>query len=123
MTVGRQKAVIRIGYPAWDMYRPREVRDRAGTGWEEQHPESRAVPVESSVEWSSDMYSSGVTKPTAGDRAAVAADPLASTSRESRRARRFWCTGNGSPVETAASREATEFFETGATDSRAVFGG
>jgi hypothetical protein len=30
-TVGRQEAVIRIGYPAWDIYRPHEVRDRAGT--------------------------------------------------------------------------------------------
>lgn len=86
MTVGRQEAVIRIGYPAWDMYRPHEVRDRAGTKGAEQHPESGAIPAESSVEWPGDMYSSGVTKPTAGDRAAVASDLSASTSPGERHA-------------------------------------
>jgi hypothetical protein len=80
MTVGRQEAVMRIGYPAWDIYRPHEVRDRAGTEGPEQHPESRTMPVESSVEWPGDMYSSGVTKPTPGDRAAVATALSASTS-------------------------------------------
>jgi hypothetical protein len=80
MTVGRQEAVISIGYPVRDIYRPHEVRDRAGTEAPQQHPESRAIPVESSVEWPGDMYSSGVTKPTAGDRAAVATDLSASTS-------------------------------------------
>ena len=78
MTVGRQEAVVRVGYPAWDMYRPHEVRTLAGTDGSEQHLESRATAAEVALAGPKDMYSNGVAKPTAGDRGAVATDLSAS---------------------------------------------
>jgi len=71
VTAGRQDAVIRVAYPAWDMYRPRESRDPAGTDGAEPHEEPRAKPAAAPVEWAGNMYSNGVAKPTFGDRDAA----------------------------------------------------
>lgn len=77
MTLGRQQAVVRVGYPAWDMYRPHEMPDRAGT---EQHPESRATSAQAQAGREGDMYSNGVAKSRAGEPDAVATDLSASAS-------------------------------------------
>ena len=124
MTVGRQEAVFRIGYPACDMYRPHEVPDRAGTEGAEQRPESRAIPAESSMEWPGDIYSSGVTKPAAGDRAAVATDLSAQHFLRRAAAR----ADSGLPGTARRSRQPRvrrrrNSLKTGARDSSAVFGG
>jgi hypothetical protein len=78
ITIGRQDAVFRVGYPAWDMYRSHEVRDRAGTQGTEERPEPRATSPAVAVAGPKDMYSNGVAKPTAGARAAVGTDLSAS---------------------------------------------
>jgi hypothetical protein len=78
--IARQEAVVRAEYPSWDMYRPHEVRTPAGTQGADQHPESRETPAAVAVRWDRDMYSSGVTKPAGGDRAAVPTDLPASSS-------------------------------------------
>jgi hypothetical protein len=74
LMVRSHEAVVGAGYPAWDMYRPHEMRTQAGTEGAEQHPESRAASAEVVLAGPKDMYSTGVAKPTAGDRGAVAAD-------------------------------------------------
>jgi hypothetical protein len=71
VTAGRQDAVIRVAYPAWDMYRPHESRDAAGTDGAEPHQESRAKPAAAPVGWAGNMYSNRVAKPTSGDRDAA----------------------------------------------------
>jgi hypothetical protein len=71
VTAGRQDAVIRVAYPAWDMYRPHESRDPAGTDGAEPHQESRAKPAAAPVGWAGNMYSNRVAKPTSGDRDAA----------------------------------------------------
>jgi hypothetical protein len=78
--IGRQEAVVRAEYPSWDMYRPHEVQDRPGTQGADEHPESRVTPAGAAVGWARDMYSKGVTKPVAGDWAAVPTEPPASNS-------------------------------------------
>jgi hypothetical protein len=71
VTGGRQDAVIRVAYPAWDMYRPHESRDPADTDGAEPHPESRAKPAAAPVGWAGNMYSNGVAKPPSSDRDAA----------------------------------------------------
>jgi hypothetical protein len=70
-TAGRQDAVIRVAYPAWDMYRPHESRDPADTDEAVPHQESRAKPAAAAVGWAGNMYSNGVAKPMSGDRDAT----------------------------------------------------
>jgi hypothetical protein len=76
--IGRQEAIVGAQYPAWDMYRPHEVRALAGTQGADQYPEARSTTAEVPMAGPRDMYSNGVAKPTAGDGAAVATDPSAS---------------------------------------------
>jgi hypothetical protein len=78
--IGRQETVVRAEYPSWDMYRPHELQDRARTRGADQHPESPAMPASVALGSARDMYSNGVTKPTAGDRAAAPTDLPASNS-------------------------------------------
>lgn len=78
-TAGRQDAVIRVAYPAWDMYRPHESRDPAGADGVEPHQESRAKSAAAPVGWAGGMYSNGVAKPKPDDRDA-ATDLLVSAS-------------------------------------------
>jgi hypothetical protein len=78
LTLGRQEAAVRVGYSAWDMYRPHEVRTLAGTEGAEPHPKSRATAAEVALAGPKDMYSNGVAKPTAGEAGAVATDLSAS---------------------------------------------
>jgi hypothetical protein len=80
LTIGRPEAVVRDGYPAWDMYRPHELPDRAGTERPQSHPESQATSAEAAVRGAGDMYSNGVARLTAGDRAAVPTDLSAGAS-------------------------------------------
>jgi hypothetical protein len=80
LTLRRQDAGVRVGYPEWDMYRPHEVQDRVRTQAAEQHPESPATSAKVVVRGAGDMYSSGVAKPTDGDQAAVATDRSAIAS-------------------------------------------
>ena len=46
---GQAGCGIRVDYPAWDMYRPHESRDPAGTDEAERHQESRAKPAAAPV--------------------------------------------------------------------------
>jgi hypothetical protein len=71
VTAGRQDAVIRVAYPAWDMYRPHESRDPADNDGAEPHQESRAKPAAAPGGWAGNMYSNGIAKPTPGDRDAA----------------------------------------------------
>src|ERR1700676_2296387 len=45
MTIGRQAAAVRVAYPAWDMYRPHESGEPAGTNGRGSLQESRATPA------------------------------------------------------------------------------
>ena len=78
VTAGRPGAALRVEYPAWDMYRPHEPRDPAGTDGAERHPASRATPATGPVGGAGDMYSHGVAKPTSGEAGASATDGSAS---------------------------------------------
>ncbi len=80
VTAGRPGAALRVDYPAWDMYRPHEPRDPAGTDAAERHPASRATPAAAPVEGAGDMYSHGVAKPPSGEAGAAATDGSASAS-------------------------------------------
>ncbi len=79
VTAGRPGAVIRVDYPAWDMYRPHEPRDPTGTDGAEQHQEfakSAAGPAGRA----GDLYSKAISKPTSGAPRAVTTDTSASAS-------------------------------------------
>jgi hypothetical protein len=71
VTAGRKDAAIRMAYPAWDMYRPHELRDPADTDGAEPHPESRAKPAAAPGRWAGNMYANGVGKPPSSDRDAA----------------------------------------------------
>jgi len=58
-TVGRQDPVKRAVYAEWDMYRPHELRNRAGSDAAEHPPSTGATPAERA----GDMYSKGASKP------------------------------------------------------------
>src|SRR5208283_243858 len=68
VTAGRSDAVIRVEDPAWDMYRPHESQDSAGS-YGAQRPASRATPAAAPVGGAGDMYSPGVAKPHPARRA------------------------------------------------------
>ncbi len=80
VTAGRQGAALRVEDPAWDMYRPHEPRDPAGTDAAERHPASRATPAAAPVDGAGDMYSHGVAKPPSGEAGEAATDGSASAS-------------------------------------------
>jgi hypothetical protein len=65
-TVGRQDLVKRVAYAEWDMYRPHELRDRAGSDAAEHHVDRGASPSEPRGR-SGDMYSKGASKPISGE--------------------------------------------------------
>jgi len=75
--VRRQETVVGREYPAWDMYRPHEVRTQAGSEVAAEHPESRPL---SGAARAADMYSMSGMKLTNDDRAAAATDLSASAS-------------------------------------------
>src|SRR5271170_1484019 len=77
LMVRRQETVVGREYPAWDMYRPHEVRTRAGTESTAEHPESRAM---SGVARAADMYSISGMKPTNDERTGAATDLSGSAS-------------------------------------------
>ncbi|SRR5579859_174013 len=78
VTAGRQEAVIRVAYPAWDMYRPHESGDPARTDGRDSLQESRATPAAAPMGRAGDMYSNGVAKPASGDRGARVTERSAS---------------------------------------------
>jgi hypothetical protein len=80
VTAGRQDAVIRVAYPVWDMYRPHESKDPAGTDGQDSLQESRATPVAAPMGRAGNMYTNGVAKPASGERGAAATDLSASAS-------------------------------------------
>jgi hypothetical protein len=80
VTAGRQGAVIRVAYPAWDMYRPHESADPGGTDGRDSPQESRATPVAAPMGRAGNMYTNGVAKPASGERGAAATDLPASAS-------------------------------------------
>jgi type II secretory pathway pseudopilin PulG len=61
-TVGRQDPVKRAVYAEWDMYRPHELRNRAGSDAAEHPPSTGATPTEPPGR-AGDMYSKGASKP------------------------------------------------------------
>jgi hypothetical protein len=65
-TVGRQDLVKGVVYAEWDMYRPHELRDRAGSDAAEHHVDTGAPPSEPPGR-SGDMYSKGASKPISGE--------------------------------------------------------
>ncbi len=77
---GRPGAALRLDYPAWDMYRPHDSRDPAGTDPAERPPASPSTPAAAPVGGAGDMYSHGVAKPPSGEAGAVATDLSASAS-------------------------------------------
>jgi hypothetical protein len=85
MTIERQEAVVRVAYPAWDMYRPHESGDPAGATARDSLRESRASAA-APMGRAGDMYSDGVAKPASSDRGAAATDlSAAAFPRESPR--------------------------------------
>ena len=80
VTAGRPGTALRIEDPAWDMYRPHEPRDPAGTDGAERQPASRATAAAAPVGGAGDMYSHGVAKPPSGEAGAAATELSASTS-------------------------------------------
>jgi hypothetical protein len=64
-TVDRQEPAKRVAYADWDMYRPHEVRDRAGRDAAEHSPGTGASRTEL-PERAGDMYSKGASKPISG---------------------------------------------------------
>jgi hypothetical protein len=82
MTIGRQEAVVRVAYPAWDMYRPHESGDPVGTDGRDSLQESRATPAAAPVGRAGNMYSNGVAKPTSGDRDAATDLSVSASSGE-----------------------------------------
>jgi len=81
-TAGRQDAVIRVTYPVWDMYRPHESKDPAGTDGRDSLQESRATPVAAPMGRAGNMYTNGVAKPASAGRGAAATDLSAGASPE-----------------------------------------
>jgi hypothetical protein len=79
-TAGRQDAVIRVAYPVWDMYRPHESKDPAGTDGQDSLQESRATPVAAPMGRAGNMYTNGVAKPASGERGAAATDHLSASA-------------------------------------------
>jgi hypothetical protein len=80
MTIGRREAVVRAAYPAWDMYRPHESGDPAGTDGRDSLYESRATPAAAAMGRAGDMYTNGVAKPASGERGAAATELSATAS-------------------------------------------
>ena len=73
----RQEAAERVAYPAWDMYRPHELRDGADAETARQHSEARAMPTEAPSR-GGDMYSKGLARPKSSEPDAKASDVSAS---------------------------------------------
>jgi hypothetical protein len=80
MTIGRREAAVRVAYPAWDMYRPHESGEPAGTNGRGSLQESRATPAAAPMGRAGDMYTNGIAKPASGDRGAAATDLSATAS-------------------------------------------
>jgi len=74
MAFGRQEAAVRVAYPAWDMYRPHESGDPAGSDTRDSLHESRATPAAAAMGRAGDMYTNGVAKPASGERGAAATE-------------------------------------------------
>lgn len=62
----RQEPAKRVAYADWDMYRPHDVRDRAGRDAADHSPGTGASRTEL-PERAGDMYSKGASKPISGD--------------------------------------------------------
>src|ERR1035438_865759 len=77
MTIGRREAVIRVAYPAWDMYRPHESGDPAAADGRDSLQESRATPAAAAMGRAGDMYTNGVAKPASVERGAAATELFA----------------------------------------------
>jgi len=61
-TVGRQDVLKRVVYAEWDMYRPHELRNRAGSDAAEHPPSTGATPTDPPGR-AGDMYLKGASKP------------------------------------------------------------
>jgi hypothetical protein len=80
MTIGRQEAIVRVAYPAWDMYRPHESGDPARMDGRDSLHESRVAPAAAPMGRAGDMYTNGVAKPASGERGAATTNLWATAS-------------------------------------------
>jgi len=72
-TAGQPVPVKRDAYAEWDMYRPHELRNRAGRDTAE-HPSSADVPPTEGPRRAGDMYPKGASKPVSSEPGEAPAD-------------------------------------------------
>jgi len=81
---GMQDVGTGVEYRVWDMYRPHESRDLAGTDGSEPHRASRATPTAARVGGARDMYANGLAKPASGDPGEVGTEATVSPAEPPR---------------------------------------